>query len=239
MKTLFPEGDGIFETLKTSDGLPFALSRHIARATRSARKLNLPIPSESDIREAISWELSQSAITTPVGRLRVSFSTAGEIAVVHENYQRWNFPARVTIIDSPFDEDDPMVGIKALPYTQNIAFLESVQLAGFDDGIRLNKKGLVCESAVANILLRINGTWCTPNLASGCLPGIMRELMIEWFGVHEWAIEVDDLAQADAMFLLSSLKDAQPVSSLDGQAFDVDSTFMSEIAVRLAQDIDP
>ena len=239
MSTLFPNGEGIFETIKTRDGLPFALSRHIARATRSARKLDLLIPSETDIRQAIAVELSQSAITTKVGRLRVSFSSSSEMTVLHENYQRWTFPARLTIIDRPIDESSLLAGIKTLPYTQNIACLESAQSSGFDDGIRLNKKGLVCESAVANLLLRINGTWCTPNLGSGCLPGIMRELMIGWFRVQEWAIEVEDLAQADAMFLLSSLKDAQPVSSMDGRVLDVDSTLMAQIADRLAQNIDP
>jgi branched-chain amino acid aminotransferase len=239
MTPLFPDGEGIFETMKTSDGLPFALSRHIMRATRSARKLDLPIPSAGDIREAISNEISQSAITTDVGRLRVSFSITGENTVVHENYQRWTFPARLSIMNHPIDEAARLNGIKALPYTENIACLESAQSSGFDDGIRLNTQGMVCESAVANLLLRINGTWCTPSLSSGCLPGIMRELVIDWFRVPERVIEIKDLAQADAIFLLSSLKDAQPVSTVDGRAIDVDDSFMAEIAGRIAQDIDP
>ena len=127
MSAHFPDGEGIFETIKTLDGLPFALSRHIARATRSARKLNLPIPSESDIRQAISWQLAESAISTEVGRLRVSFSTSGEIYLLHENYVRWTHPARLTILDIPVEENALLVGVKALPYVQNIALLELAQ----------------------------------------------------------------------------------------------------------------
>ena len=239
MTGIFPDGEGIFETIKTTNGLPFALTRHIARATRSARRIGLPIPSESAMRQAIAHEISQSAITTRIGRLRVSFSTTGEVHVLHENYQRWTFPARLTIIDRPIDETGRMTGVKALPYKENIACLDFAQSSGFDDGIRLNKQGRICESAVANLLLRIDGTWCTPHLASGCLPGIMRELVIEWFKVRERSISLEDLAKADAAFLLSSLKDAQPVSSLDERTFQVESAFMAQLTRFLAQDIDP
>jgi branched-chain amino acid aminotransferase len=236
---IFPDGEGIFETIKTTDGLPFALTRHIARATRSARKIGLPIPSGGAIRQAIAHEISQSAITTRVGRLRVCVLPSGEVDVTHENYQRWTFPARLTIIDRPIDEEGKMMGVKALPYRENIACLDFAQSSGFDDGIRLNKQGRVCESAVANLLLQIDGTWCTPNLASGCLPGIMRELAIEWFKIRERSISLEDLARADAVFLLSSLKDAQPVSSLDDRTLQVESAFMAQLTRFLAQDIDP
>jgi len=239
MTLLFPYGEGIFETIKTIDGLPYALSRHIARAMASAKRLGIPIASEGNIRQVISSEISQSAITTKMGRLRVTFSMSGEVAALHENYKRWTFPARLTLIEPPIDEAGKFAGIKALPYTENIACLESAQAAGFDDGIRLNKKGQVCESAVANLLLRIGGAWCTPNLASGCLPGITRGLIIEWFRLREKVIQVDDLAKVEAIFLLSSLKDAQPVSSLNGRELEIDSSFMEQIAVRIAQDIDP
>lgn len=239
MSALFPDGEGIFETIKTRDCLPFALGRHIVRATRSAQRLDISIPSENDIRRAISTELLKSAITTEIGRLRVSFSTSGEIDVLHENYARWTLPARLIVLDRPIDENSTSAGIKVLPYTENIACLNLAQSAGADDGIRLNMKGQVCESAVANLLLRIDGRWCTPDLASGCLPGIMRALMIQWFQVHERVIDLEDLTQADAIFLLSSLKDVQPVSSLNGRPLEIDSGVMMQVADRMAQDIDP
>lgn len=234
MTALFPEGEGIFETIKTREGLAFALTRHIARAVRSAQRLNLSIPSESDIREAISFELIRSPVMTEIGRLRVSFFTSGEITVLHENYQQWINPARLTILDRPIDENAERVGIKALPYTENISCLDLAHARGFDDGIRLNKKSQVCESAVANLLLRINGIWCTPNLASGCLPGITRELAIEWFGIQERVIELGDLAETDAIFLLSSLKDAQPVALLDGRELEIVLDLADQVRERMA-----
>lgn len=235
MSTLFPEGEGIFETIKTRDGIPFALRRHIARASRSAQRLGLAIPSESDIRALMAEVLAASPVTTQIGRLRISFFTSGEINVLHENYQRWINPARLTILDQPIDENSPLVGIKSLPYTENIDCLDRAHSAGFDDGIRFNKKGQVCESAVANLLLRIDGIWCTPNLASGCLPGITRELMIEWLDIQERAVEADELDQSDAIFLLSSLKDAQPVASLDGRELEIVADLTEQVRERMTR----
>jgi len=40
------KGSGIFETIKTVDGKPWALSRHMRRAVNSATKLNLALPNE-------------------------------------------------------------------------------------------------------------------------------------------------------------------------------------------------
>ena len=209
------------------------------RAERVAGRAADGVERERDIRAAISREISQSPITTQIGRLRVLFSTSGQLDIIHENYQRWTFPARLMLIEQSIDETGKFAGIKALPYVENIACLEFAQSAGADDGIRLNRKGDVCESAVANLLVRIGGTWLTPNHASGCLPGITRGLIIEWFRVRERVITVEELAEAEAIFLLSSLKDAQPVSSLDGRPLGIDSQFMSQIAARIAQDIDP
>ena len=37
-------GDGVFETVKVAAGVPFALTRHLARLRRSAAGLGLPEP---------------------------------------------------------------------------------------------------------------------------------------------------------------------------------------------------
>ena len=37
-------GDGVFETIKVADGVPFAMTRHLVRLRRSALGLGLPEP---------------------------------------------------------------------------------------------------------------------------------------------------------------------------------------------------
>ena len=40
----FTVADGVFETLKVSGGVPFALTRHLDRLERSAGAMGLPAP---------------------------------------------------------------------------------------------------------------------------------------------------------------------------------------------------
>jgi len=239
VSAIFPEGDGIFETLKTTDGVPFALNRHIARATRSAAILGLLIPSQDDIRFAVEALLDKTPDTLKFGRLRITFDKSGEVDLVHETYHPWVSPAQLLILDSPIDENSPTVGMKTLPFTSHLECLAIARKAGFDDGIRFNLKGDVSESAVSNLLLKIRGRWLTPNLASGCLPGITRELALEWLDVEESVIAPSDLEIAESIYLLSSLKDAQPVSMLEGRTLEIDTELRQELLFRMTQHIDP
>lgn len=239
MTAQFPEGDGIFETIKTIRGVPFAMTRHIARATRSASILGMRIQSERQIRQAVLGVLSKTPESLEFGRLRITFQKSGEFELVHETYHPWTNPARLTILDRPIDETSPLIGIKTLPFTENIECLKLAHEKGFDDGVRFNFKGEVAESAVSNLLLKIDGRWVTPNLASGCLPGITRGLVLEWFDVDESVVTREDLDSAESIYLLSSLKDAQPVSILEERALEIDTQMRQELVDRMAQDIDP
>ena len=214
MSEQFPGGDGIFETIKTVKGVPFAMRRHIARGSRSALILGIRIPTEEQIRQAVAVLLSKSPETLEFGRLRLTFQKTGEFDLVHETYHPWINPARLTILDHLINENSPTAGIKTLPFTEHIQCLKEAHEAGFDDGVRLNFNGDVSETAVAN-LLKINGRWVTPNLASGCLPGITRGLALEWLDIEETILSSDDLDDVEAMYLLSSLKNLQPVSVLE------------------------
>lgn len=239
MSVQFPEGEGIFETIKTIRGVAFALSRHIARATRSAGILGMKIQTEIQIRHAIAELLSRAPESLEFGRLRITFQPDGEFELVHETYHPWTNPARLTVSDLEIDETSPLVGMKTLPFTENITSLKRAQEQGFDDAIRCNTSGDVVETSIANVLLKIGDRWITPNLASGCLPGITRELALEWLDIAESVVTHADLDRATSMYLLSSLKDAQPVSILADRPLEIDTRLRQELADRMAQDIDP
>lgn len=239
MSVQFPEGEGIFETIRTNNGDPFALGRHIARASRSAKQLGLSIPDENEIRESVMAAVAASPVSTGIGRLRISFLASGEFALVHEDYQGWSNPARIMILNRPIDQNSALRGIKSLPYTENFECLIVAQEAGFDEGVRLNLKGEVCEGAMSNLLIRIQGQWCTPDLESGCLPGIVRELAIEWLEIEERPLSVEDLDRAESIFLLSSLKNLQPVSHLLDRGLEIDQNIQERMAARMSVDSDP
>ena len=51
-------GDGVFEALKVTGGTPFALTRHLARLSASARGLGLPDPDLDAIRAGVDAVLA-------------------------------------------------------------------------------------------------------------------------------------------------------------------------------------
>ena len=239
MTAQFPEGDGIFETIRTVRGVPFALTRHMARAMRSASILGMRVQSDAEIRQGVAGVLSKTPESLEFGRLRISFHKSSELELVHETYHPWTSPARLTILDRPINESSPLIGMKTLPFTENIECLKMAHDAGFDDGIRFNFIGEVSESAVSNLLLKIKGQWVTPNLASGCLPGITRGLALEWLNIEESVVTRENLEIVESMYLLSSLKEAQPVSILEGRSLEIDTQLRQELLARMARDIDP
>jgi len=235
----FPGGEGIFESLKTMGGVPFALTRHLARATRSAAILGMRIQPDTEIRQAVAVVLSKTPQSLEFGRLRIRFHKSGEFDLVHETYHPWTRPARLTILDRPINENSPTAGLKTLPFTENIECLKLAHDEGFDEGVRFNLSGVVSESATSNLLLKIDDRWVTPSLASGCLPGITRELALQWFDIKDRVVTQADLANAESIYLISSLKVAQPVSLLEGRALEIDTKLRQELVNRMAQDIDP
>ena len=239
MTDQFPGGEGIFETIKTIRGLPFALSRHLERARRSADILGMQIQNEAQIRHEITAVLAKTPESLEFGRLRISFHKSGEIELTHETYHPWTSPARLMILDRPIHENSPLVGIKTLPFTENVECVRLARDAGFDDGVRFNSGGYVAESAVSNLLLKIDDRWVTPNLESGCLPGITRGLALEWFDVEEGTVARGDLDRVESIYLLSSLKDAQPVSILEERSLVIDSVLGQEFVRRRLENIDP
>jgi branched-chain amino acid aminotransferase len=219
------EGAGIFETIKTVDGKPWALSRHMRRAVNSAARVKILLPSEELVRDSIASLLEEESHQT--GLLRVSFDTTGNWAAVHLPYSEQSLPAKIGVHPHPLVNDG--VPIKSYPYNHRLEILEHARKQGFDEALVTNSDSKICEGSVCNILLKIADTWCTPPLSDGVLPGVMRALVIENCNVMVRSIAVAEIESIQSAFLLSSLRIAQPVASIDGRELSQSSEFRDEI----------
>ncbi len=75
-----------------------------------------------------------------------------------------------------------------------------------DDVLMVNERGELTEATTHNVAVQCAGTWVTPPLASGCLPGVLRQVLIDEGALSEEVIMVDDLDGADGIGLLSSVR---------------------------------
>jgi len=218
-------GDGVFETVKVVDGRPFALTRHLRRLRRSAEGLGLDVPAAAEIRQAVSEVLRDQDI--PLGRLRITVtggpaplgSDRGEgpptLAVVGGPMAAP--PATTAIATVPWRRNDlgALAGLKTTSYAENVVALATAGRQGASEAIFANTSGTLCEGTGSNIFYVVGGELRTPGLASGCLAGITRELVLEWYGGVERDEPFEVLSRADEIFLASTTRDVQPVHRCD------------------------
>ncbi|MFI0815626.1 aminotransferase class IV [Streptomyces sp. NPDC021098] len=247
-------GDGVFETVKALDGRAFALTRHLHRLARSARGLGLPEPDLDEVRRACEAVLADNPM--PLGRLRITYTgglsplgsdrgTADPTLVVAlvETHRRADTTAVVTV---PWtrNERGALAGLKTTSYGENVVALARAREHDATEALFANTVGGLCEGTGTNVFVVLDGELHTPPLASGCLAGITRALVLEWVGARETELPFDVLERADEVFLTSTTRDVQAVRQVDdrtvpGTPGPVTAKAMRIFTERAASDLDP
>ncbi|MFD0269500.1 aminotransferase class IV [Streptomyces sp. NPDC127106] len=248
-------GDGVFETLKAEGGRVFALTRHVARLTRSARGLGLPDPDPDEVRRACEAVLEANPM--PLGRLRITYtgglsplgSDRGDsgptlVVAAGETTRR---PDTTSVITVPWvrNERSAVAGLKSTSYAENVVALAAAHQSAASEALFANTLGRLCEGTGSNVFVVLDGELHTPPLSSGCLAGITRALVVEWAGAKETDLPFDVLERAEEVFLTSTLRDVQAVRRVDGRSLattapgPVTAEAMRTFDARAADDLDP
>ncbi|WP_327240507.1 aminodeoxychorismate lyase [Streptomyces sp. NBC_01318] len=247
-------GDGIFETVKTTAGRPFALTRHLDRLTRSARGLGLPDPDLDEVRRACAAVIDANPME--LGRLRITYTGglsplgsdrgndgAGLVVALGESTRRHDTTAVITV---PWtrNERGALAGLKTTSYAENVVALARAHERGASEALFANTVGQLCEGTGTNVFVVLDGQLHTPPVSSGCLAGITRALVVEWAGAHETELSMDVLEHAEEVFVTSSLRDVQAVRRIDGRALPgtpgpVTAKAMRVFDERAGHDLDP
>jgi para-aminobenzoate synthetase/4-amino-4-deoxychorismate lyase len=149
-------------------------------------------------------EATAQGITEEVARVRLSLGQDGQLNVqVHRLVQPVQ-PLRVIVDHVPVDPSDWRLFHKT-------SLRERYQKARLrhpaaDDVLLVNLDGELTESTIANVIVRVDGAWVTPPVASGCLPGVMRRVLLEAGEIKEATILVSDLVRAEGLELINSVR---------------------------------
>ncbi len=79
------------------------------------------------------------------------------------------------------------------------------------DLIYWNEDGLVTETGFANVVVDIDGVFCTPRVEAGALPGIFRQYLLGLNVIQEREVRVDDLVRARNLYLINSVRGWMPL----------------------------
>ena len=220
-------GDGVFEAIKVVENLPFALTRHLDRLARSAAGLGLSAPDPELVRRGVAAVLDGQDL--PLGRIRVTLtggpapmgSGRGDaqptLIVAAGPMEPYAASTAVVTVPWPRNERGALAGLKTTSYAENVVALARAQAQGASEAIFENLAGHLCEGTGSNVFYVVDGELRTPTLASGCLAGVTRGLLVDWCGVKEVDEPIGVLAEAAEVFLASTTRDVQGVHRVDGR----------------------
>ena len=160
----------------------------------------------------------------------------------------------VILLDRGYDSDVAerapwlLLGAKTLSYAVNMAALRHAHKQGADDVIFTSSDGRVLEGPTSTVLLAHveksdDGTTVkrliTPQLDSGILPGTSQGALFAAAKAAGWELgygplEPQDLLDADAVWLISSVRLLAPVNRIDGKEIGTPS-IQKELTAELSE----
>ena len=236
---------GLFETMAARHGRVFRLEAHLDRLGRSAAELSLTGGLDLDrLAGAVEQTLTHNSLDrarvrltlTPgsVSLLRADAAPEPTVLVVATDpveYDPAYFDTGVTVIvggqlANPFD---PTAGHKTIAYWSRLSLLRRAASMRAGEAIVLTISNHLAGGAVSNVFLVKDGRLMTP-IARGeekpgavpapVLPGITRAAIFELaaaerIGVERRMLAIDDLLDADEVFLTNSGWQVLPVTNVE------------------------
>jgi branched-chain amino acid aminotransferase len=223
-------GDGLFETVAVWEGRLFRAEAHLRRLAESARLLELTLPwSGEELARALRETVEANRLREGAARLTV---TRGEGPPVPDPACCGQPLFFVTVRASPpLPEDDwergisicaagrhprlTVPGVKSLSYLPFQQARVEARRRGFADGLLMDGRRVV-EAAASNVFVVRDGGLLTPDLESGCLPGIARATVLELapaagIPAREGELTLECLRSGDEAFLTGSVVRVLPV----------------------------
>ena len=103
-------------------------------------------------------------------------------------------------------------GIKSAAYLENRLLTRRARQDGLFDRIACNERGQLTDGGRCNLFVVRENELLTPPVTDGALPGVTRTILLQFPGIREESLVVEDIREAPAGCITSSLAGVLPVS---------------------------
>jgi branched-chain amino acid aminotransferase len=232
----FLYGEGVYETLRTYNGRPFLLDRHLRRLRTSAGMIGLPVPltdgqfgaridetmeaaAQTGTRASSEWYV-RILLTRGVGELTYdpgACPTPSVVIIVKpqvdptpETFEKGVRVVFASVIRNHPGSVNPLIKSNNL-LNNALAAQEAVRAVAYEAVMR-NYRGEISECTTANLFIVKSGEVLTPPLDAGLLAGITREFVLEvaaaeGIPAREAVLHDEDLYGADEAFITSTTRE--------------------------------
>jgi branched-subunit amino acid aminotransferase/4-amino-4-deoxychorismate lyase len=213
------------------EGEPVRVEAHLARLRASAAQIRLELPwADAELAGALQSTCRANGLTEAALRLTVTRGEGPPIPDLEASGRPTYF---VTARDLPPPRERPLrvcftgshprafiPGIKSLSYLPFLKARDEAKRKGCDEGLLLWDERVV-EGATTNVFGVKAGALITPDLQSGCLPGVMRAEVLRV--AREVGLEIaerpaagKELTGLPEVFLTNSTTGVAPVGEVEG-----------------------
>ena len=217
-------GDGLFETLAVVNGKPCLWRRHMARLQAGARRLRIALPDAAillaEARRAIAsaQHCVLKIIVTRAGEGR-GYRAVPDLPGLRliRVFPYTHYPAafarqgvRVRLCATQLGHSPALAGMKHLGRLEQVLARSEWHDETIAEGLMCDRDGRVIEGTQSNLFVERDGSLVTPELGSAGVAGVVRGLVMDTAAAHGSAVAeaqlgVDDLREADALYLTNSL----------------------------------
>ena len=227
--------DGIYEVIRVYAGRPFELARHLRRLERSARELRLALDPPADeigrictdliARNGLADATIYLQVTRGIAPRTHAFPTTTIAPTTYVAVRPALAPpaqlvrdgaAAITLPDDRWARCD----VKVVGLTANVLAKQAAVDAGAFEAIFV-RDGYVTDCASCNVFAVVGSTLMTAPRTNYILWGITREVVLELarqvgIDVQEMPFRVEQLRQADEIFVTGTSSEITPIVALDG-----------------------
>ena len=224
-------GFGVFDFLRTYNGVPFHLQDHLVRLERSARLIGLAMPcSRSHLTDIVHATLARN--NHDEANIRMVITGGGSSDLLTPGAK-----SRLMVLVTPAKEMPPGLyrdgvkvvttrlerifpGAKTINYIPGIVSLRDAADREAVEAVHVDRDGYLLEGTTSNIFAFVGENLVTPP-ADRILPGITRQVLLE-LAAGEFAVEVrrlhrEEIPLIDEALLSSSNREVMPVVAIDAQ----------------------
>jgi para-aminobenzoate synthetase/4-amino-4-deoxychorismate lyase len=195
----------LFETIRWEQGKGFfLLPQHLARLKASAEYFAFYLPGNEVITASLERALADADY--PIIRTHLNLSQDGAIHISTQPFLPTESagPVLLSLAPEPVRSDSVLLYHKT---TNRSCYIKAQQgCASHHEAILWNEQGEITETPIANIVVRKKGELVTPPVKCGLLPGTFRDFLLKQGSISEEVVTLEDLHQADSIYLINSLR---------------------------------
>ena len=230
----FLYGAGLFETMRSHNGVVFALKDHMDRLFVSAGTLSINNPYDREyVTEAINEVLRANKLTDARLRLTLTNGPMAEseqqrkstlliTAAKLQSYPPEYYKKGVLVILCPFRQNpiDPTSGRKTTSYFSRMIALNMAHQKRAAEALWFTVDNRLAEGCISNVFLVKDSVLYTPPINTPVLPGVARKTVCllakqNSIKLTEKDLSIDDVLGADEIFLTNVIMQVMPINKVE------------------------